>query len=136
MIKGLAHVCLIAKDVEAMKRFYCDALGLKKTFDFIRDDRVTGFYVELSQGCYLEIREHNEIDHEAISPVHHFCLEVNNIDEIIQRLADKGYEATEKQLGADNAWQIWVTDPSGIRFEFHQYTDKSCQVTHENCILG
>ena len=136
MITGLAHVCLIAKDMGAMKRFYCDTLGLKKRFDFVHNDQVTGFYVETSEGCYLEIREHNEIDHEAMSPVRHFCLEVDDIDEIIQRLADKGYETTAKELGADHSWQVWATDPSGIRFEFHQYTEESCQVTHENCILG
>ena len=51
-------------------------------------------------------------------------------------LIEKGYEVTEKKLGADESWQTWVTDPSGVRIEFHEYTEKSTQITGEDCIVG
>ena len=60
----------------------------------------------------------------------------DNIDAVRDRLIEKGYEVGEKKLGADHAYQAWVTDPSGVRIEFHEYTDKSTQLTGENCILG
>lgn len=46
-----------------------------------------------------------------------------------------GYAVTEKKLGADQSWQAWTTDPSGVRIEFHQYTAHSSQVTGKDCVL-
>ena len=135
MIKGFAHVCLSATDLAASERFYCCILGFKKVFDFIRKNLVIGFYLEVGQGDYLEIFQVDEIDVKAKGLIHHFCLEVDDIEQIRQRLIENGCEATEKKLGADQSWQIWTMDPSGVKIEFHQYTDCSSQVTHENCIL-
>lgn len=135
MIKGFAHVCLSATDLAAAERFYCHGLGLKKTFDFIRNDRVVGFYLEVCPGGYIEIFQRGESDTRAGSPIMHFCLEVDDIEQVVRRLTENGYSATQKTLGADRSWQTWVTDPGGVKIEFHQYTDRSCQITHENCVL-
>ena len=134
-IKGLAHICLSAKDLSAVEIFYCSCLGLKKVFDFIRNNRVIGFYLEVSPGNYVEVFQQNEIDVHAKGPILHFCLEVDDIDQIGIKLTAGGYEATPKTLGADNSWQIWTTDPSGVKIEFHQYTARSSQITHANCIM-
>ena len=135
MIKGLAHVCLSALNLEATERFYSVGLGLKKAFDFIRNDRVIGFYYELPRNAYIEVFQRGEIDTKASSPISHFCLEVEDIDKVGARLTENGFEVTKKILGADQSWQIWTVDPSGVRIEFHQYTDRSSQRTGENCIL-
>ena len=95
-----------------------------------------GFYLEVAQGSYVEVFQRDEIDVKAKSPIKHFCLEVYDIEQIGLRLAENGYEATQKRLGTDQSWQMWTTDPTGVRIEFHQYTDRSSQITHENCILG
>lgn len=135
MIKGLAHICLSATDLEATERFYCSGLGFQKAFDFIRNDRVVGFYLKVSQACYIEVFEQDQIDINAKSPIRHFCFETDDIDQVGLRLAENGYEVTQKKLGADQSWQMWATDPSGVRIEFHQYTENSSQVTLQNCIL-
>lgn len=135
MIKGIAHVCLSATDLAAMERFYCSGLGFKKAFDFIRNDRVIGFYLKLSESSYIEVFEQDQIDVKANGPIRHFCLEVDDIEQIGRRLTENGYEATEKKLAVDQSWQMWTTAPSGMRLEFQQYTDRSSQITHENCIL-
>jgi len=106
-----------------------------KAFDFIRNDRVVGFYLEVPRGGYVEVFQQDAIDLTAKSPIQHLCLEVDDIDAVGLRLTENGYEATEKALGADHSWQTWTTDPSGVKIEFHQYTADSSQVTHENCIL-
>jgi catechol 2,3-dioxygenase-like lactoylglutathione lyase family enzyme len=135
MIKGFAHVCLSAADLAAVESFYCRGLGFKKAFDFIRNDRVVGFYLEVAHGTYIEVFQQDVIDTKARSPISHFCLEVDDIEQIGLRLAENGYEATEKKLGADQSWQMWTTDPTGARIEFHQYTELSSQITHKDCIL-
>jgi hypothetical protein len=42
---------------------------------------------------------------------------------------------TDKILGADHSWQIWTADPAGVKIEFHQYTNASCQTTGADCVL-
>lgn len=135
MIKGFAHVCLAATDLAAVERFYIQGLGCKKAFDFIRSGQVIGFYLEVVPGSYIEVFLRGEIELDNKAPILHFCLEVDDIEQTARRLVENGYEATEKKLGSDQSWQIWTSDPSGVRIEFHQYTPDSSQVTHNNCIL-
>lgn len=136
MIKGLAHVCLSTIDLEATERFYCGALGLKKAFDFIREGQVVGHYFELPRQGFIEVFKRDGVEASASHPIAHFCLEVDDIDTVGAQLTSLGYEVTPKKLGADSSWQIWTKDPSGVRIEFHQYTDRSSQVTRVNCILS
>ena len=42
MIKALAHVCLLSSNLDRTLDFYCGVLGLKKKFDFIRNDQRNG----------------------------------------------------------------------------------------------
>jgi len=135
MIKRFAHVCLSASDLPAVERFYSCGLSCKKAFDFIKDGQVIGFYLEITQDSYIEVFLRDEINLDVKFPISHFCLEVDDIDQISQQLIENGYDASKKELGSDQSWQIWTTDPSGVRIEFHQYTPKSSQITHKNCIL-
>ena len=135
MIKGFAHVCLAAADLPTVEHFYTHGLGCKKAFDFIKAGKVIGFYLELAPDNYIEVFLRDEIECSDKTPILHFCLEVDDIDQTARQLMENGYETTEKKLGSDQSWQIWTTDPNGVRIEFHQYTPESSQITHNNCIL-
>ena len=135
MIKGFAHVCLASADLAASERFYCAGLGFKKAFDFMLDGRSIGFYLEIVPGQYIEIFQRAELPAKANGPLEHFCLEVDDLELVRRRLAENGYETTQKILGADQSWQLWATDPGGVKIEFHQYTVRSLQHTHQNCVL-
>ena len=135
MIARLAHVCLAAEDLESTERFYCEGLGLRKAFNFVRDGNVTGFYFEVADGNYVEVFRQDQIRADGACPIRHFCLEVADIDAVASRLTFHGYDVTEKKLGADHSWQAWTTDPTGVRIEFHQYTEESCQKTGQDCLL-
>ena len=136
MITGFAHVCLAAADLEATERFYSDGLGFQKVFDFVRDGDVVGFYVKVTDGTYIEVFRQDDIRPDGSCPIRHFCLEVADIDEVSAHLKSSGYDVTDKKLGADHSWQAWTADPSGVRIEFHQYTEDSCQKTGQTCVLG
>ena len=45
MIKTLAHICILSKDLNRSLDFYCGALGLKRHFDFFKDGDLFGFYL-------------------------------------------------------------------------------------------
>lgn len=130
----LAHVCLGTSDLSRTEDFYCRILGLKKKFDFLRNGELFGFYIELADETFIEVFKGE--DRKADSPpLRHFCLETDDIDEVGRRLREGGHEPTEKKLGVDRSWQIWVDSPEGVRFEFHQYTSDSTQRTGETCIV-
>jgi lactoylglutathione lyase/glyoxylase I family protein len=135
MIKTLAHICLFSQDLDRSLDFYCGALGLKRHFDFFKDGKLFGFYLQVMPGQFIEIFKtapDAEIRHQRI---HHLCLEVENIDALRDALTRRGVEVTPKKLGCDQTWQCWCKDPDGTEIEFQQYTPKSSQFTKANCIV-
>lgn len=131
----LAHVCLGSTDLDASLRFYCDVLGMKKKFDFLKDGKRFGFYIEVADGAFIEvfIADHVEVSHAH--PLRHFCLETSDIDAVHKRLTDAGFAPSAKTMGCDKSWQIWVKSPEGLSFEFHEYTPESSQFTGADCIV-
>mgnify|MGYP000589720323 CR=1 FL=1 len=134
MIKAIAHICIQSKDLNASQRFYCDVLGLKKKFDFLRNGSRIGFYLQINEHNFIEVFQ-GDPSTSAQSAVMHFCLEVDDIDATMDTLRAAGIEVTDKKMGADQSWQAWLADPDGVRIELHQYTDQSCQHTGADCIF-
>jgi catechol 2,3-dioxygenase-like lactoylglutathione lyase family enzyme len=135
MLKSIAHVCIAATDLAATEQFYCSGLGCRKVFDFVRRGERIGFYLAVGNTTFIEAFRHDTVDTKAKAPIQHMCLEVDDIDDMSCRLKSCGYQVTDKKLGADQSWQTWTADPSGVRIEFHQYTPQSSQITGQNCAL-
>jgi lactoylglutathione lyase/glyoxylase I family protein len=133
MIKQLAHACIMSSNLAATEAFYCGKLGLRKTFDFIKEGELYGFYLALGNGTFLEVFAEPAEEHP--SRIRHLCFEVDDIDVAIGRLDEKGVAHTEKKQGGDNTWQTWIKDPDGIDIEFHQYTDRSSQIAGGDCMV-
>ncbi len=127
MIKRLAHVCIGAVDLAETERFYRDLLGMEKAFDFFRAGRQIGFYLKTGDSTFIEVFIEDGESGSARPLIRHFCLEVEDLDAVIEALQSKGVEVSAKKLGGDGAWQAWITDPSGIRIELMQYSDDSSQ---------
>ena len=136
MITGIAHVCIGSPDLGATARFYCEGLGFRKKFDFIRNGEVAGFYLEAGAGAFVEVFRNDRINREGTPPIMHLCLETDDIDNVRRQLKKAGFEVTEKAMGADNSWQCWTKDPAGVSIEFHEYTAESSQKTGADCVLG
>ncbi|PTX97567.1 hypothetical protein DB346_21500 [Verrucomicrobia bacterium LW23] len=136
MIKTLAHVCIYSADLQATLDFYVGTLGLKRKFDFIKDGKLFGFYLEIDAGHYIEFFQRPA--EQGTNPrITHICLETDDIDDVIARLKAGGYPIrVDKKKGADNSWQCWTSDPDGVAVEFHQYTAESSQYTGADCIVN
>lgn len=50
MMKALAHVCLLSRDLNRTLEFYTETLGLSKGFDFVRNGALFGFYLRVGTG--------------------------------------------------------------------------------------
>lgn len=132
MIKQLAHVCIHSLDLEKTKDFYLEALGLELGFEFEREGQLFGFYIKLGKNTFVEVFK-GEPGEGGI--IRHVAIEVEDLDGLIERIRSYGYEVSDKKTGADNSWQAWVTDPNGVRIEFHEYTAKSRQLTGGTCVV-
>ncbi len=132
MIKQLAHLCIHSTDLDKTARFYFDALGLEKGYEFIKDGELFGYYIKLGNQTYIEVFKG---DPGSIGNITHFAIETDDIDAVIARVKEHGYAIGEKALGGDHSWQVWTTDPDGVRIEFHEYTEKSLQLTGGQCIV-
>ena len=135
MFKRLAHVCIGATDLSAAENFYVESLGMEKAFDFFRAGERIGFYVKAGDSTFIEIFAENSTPNFERPIIRHFCLEVEDLDAVIATLTDREVRVTAKKLGGDNAWQAWITDPSGVRIELMQYSENSTQFTGNPVIL-
>ncbi|NIA12839.1 MAG: VOC family protein [Nitrospiraceae bacterium] len=135
MITGMAHVCIGTADLRATEDFYCNVLGFERHFAFIRNGEECGFYLALPDGSFIEVFEQESTPEAANPPIKHICLEVADMDGFIDRARAQGVEVSDKSLGGDRSWQAWLTDPSGVRIELHQYTPESSQNTRVDCVL-
>lgn len=130
MIKGLAHVCFVVKNLDASIAFYRDALGLKLAFEFRNASGArTGAYLHVGDRAFIELFEGQPAT-PAQGSFRHICLEVDDVEKDVNRLRKHGIVAEGMKLGADNSWQAWITDPDGNRIELHGYTPESAQTRY------
>lgn len=130
MITQLAHICINSPDLELTERFYTQGLGLSIGFRFEKQGKPLGYYVKAGNTTFIEVFKG---DPGIVGNINHVALQVSDIDGLIAQIRDAGFEVSDKKMGADNSWQAWATDPSGIRIEFHEYTPQSMQITGGIC---
>ena len=133
MIKQLAHINIGSYDLSASENFYCNVLGMEKTFEFIKDGELYGFYAGAGNTTFVEVFiEENEIG-DMPTIIRHLCLEVEDLDATIAEIRMNDWEIADKKFGSDKSWQAWITDPSGVEIELMQYTEESSQFTGKPC---
>jgi len=129
---ALAHACIKTASLQQTEQFYCDALGLKKHFEFTRAGKVIGLYLKGSNESFVEVFLTDEVDNTNRRCLNHFCLETDDLKALRQRLIDRGFQPGDIKMGADQTWQFWINDPNGLSVEFQEYTGKSAQRTGAN----
>lgn len=133
VIKQLAHINIGSYDLTASEDFYCNILGMQKTFEFIKDGEPFGFYAAAGNTTFIEVFKEEGESGARTRLLHHICLEVEDLDAAILEIRAKGWQISDKQLGGDNSWQAWIEDPSGVQIELMQYTAESSQFTGQPC---
>ncbi|MFC1582782.1 VOC family protein [Planctomycetota bacterium] len=128
MIKGLAHICYTVEDLDRAIAFYAGVLGMKEAFDFLKEDGTRyGVYLGMGGRQFIELFEGTATASEGTPSYKHLCLEVEDIETAVVALREAGIEASDPELGSDQSWQSWITDPDGNRIELHAYTPDSRQ---------
>lgn len=129
IVKQIAHTCIFAKDLKETEDFYTKVLGFKNIFNFTRDGKIFGYYLDAGGDTHVEVFHKAEAEFTDTNQINHICFEVINIDDAIEHIRAEGVEARDKSKGCDDTWQSWITDPNGVKIELFQYTGDSAQFT-------
>ena len=131
-ISSLGHIGIKVKNLEKSIAFYTETMGFPEMFRLYRDDgRAWLVYLRITDDQYLEIFP-EAIQDRAPEPenngINHFCLTVENIEEIVCQLEAKGVALYwPLKTGADNNRQAWVQDPDGNRIELMEMASNALQ---------
>ncbi|MCK4376457.1 MAG: VOC family protein [Candidatus Brocadiae bacterium] len=129
MITGLSHACFVVSDLEKSAEFYRDRLGLAAAFDLnIPEAGLRGVYLRVGGRTFIELFQGDSVPTPDEASYKHICLEVDDIEETVQTLRERGVEVGDISLGKDRSYQAWLTDPDGNRIELHQFTAESLQI--------
>lgn len=128
MIKALAHLCFLVKDLDRAVAFYRDRLGFREAFDF-RNDRGEryGIYLHVDGRSFIELFKGEPQLAQGKPSYQHLCLEVDDMQAAVAELRRAGVEVGDISLGSDHSYQAWIADPEGNRIELMQYTPQSKQ---------
>ena len=118
MIKALGHICILSNDLKRSRDFYCGVLGLKRHFDFLKDGELFGFYLQVAPGQFVEVFKAGPAAEFRGQRIHHFCLEVDDIDALRDTLIKHGVAVTPKKLGCDQSWQCWCRTRTARTWNF------------------
>ncbi len=129
IVKQIAHVCVYARDIAETSDWYERVLGFERIFNFTRDGRVFGYYLDAGGDTHVEVFEKADAAFAETDQINHICFEVTDIDFAIAHIRSLGFEAKDKSRGCDDTWQSWITDPNGVMIELFQYTPESAQFT-------
>jgi len=124
MLLSLGHVTVRSADFERTERFYCGLLGMR------RGPRpaipIPGRWFYVGDQAVLHV-----LPRTAVAPVgprpaggpdmqeafDHFALESGDWAAFEQRLRAAGQPFECQRLADTDTWQVFVTDPDGVRVE-------------------
>lgn len=117
MIREIAFTAYPAQDVEALRRFYAEALGLKFTGPFAEDGVLKYDEAQVGSGWFAIMTA----DWADIAPVGGLAFEVDDIEKTIAELKTKNvevgnvYDTSVCKMSSFN-------DPEGNKVTLHQMT--------------
>jgi catechol 2,3-dioxygenase-like lactoylglutathione lyase family enzyme len=138
MIRKLAHLCLLTDQLETMRAFYADTLGLPVKIVFHNAaQQIFGYYFDCGDSTFIEIFDRvlksqhwggTPQDLTAGGRFNHLCLEVTGLPDVRAAFLAKGLQVSPVKSVMDHSLQAWAKDPDGNSIEFMEYTAQSLQL--------
>lgn len=112
------HTAIRVDDVEGMKAFYTEGLGLERTREFERDG-VTNYFLAGESDTEIQFRYGDGVSAgSAAGGFDHTAIAVEDIDDAVDRLvADYGGEVEEEPTAFEDVRIAFVADPDGYVVE-------------------
>jgi catechol 2,3-dioxygenase-like lactoylglutathione lyase family enzyme len=122
-LHGLGHALVLTDDLEATRRFYCDALG------FEAGERPTlpfpGYWLYLDGVPCLHVAERAAYEAQldrmglarANGPVDHVAFDAGDLEAVLARLDAAGVRSVSNDVPTAGMRQLFLDDPNGVRIE-------------------
>ena len=122
-LHGLDHALVLTDDLEATRRFYCDALG------FEAGERPTlpfpGYWLYLDGVPCLHVAERAAFEAQldrmglarANGPVDHLAFDAGDLEAVLARLDAAGVRSVSNDVPTAGMRQLFLDDPNGVRIE-------------------
>lgn len=142
MIRGIHHIGMNCRDLERMKRFYCEAFGFRPVdeagFAWADEpvmDRIVDVKNSASKGvmlragtCYLEMFEYSAPPPASDTPLRpndrgytHFCVDVTDIARDIEYLKTCGMTFNDRDfVDVGHVKTLYGYDPEGNVIEVQE----------------
>lgn len=148
-VTGFWHAGVTVKDMDEALRFYRDTLGLEIELEYeIKGDyagpivgldpesMLVVFLTVPNSEAKIELFEYRGIERHSASArpcdygAGHFCLYVDDLDSIHERLVEAGFTARGPVISIDRgprtgAKVVYTIDPDGYHVELYQLPDAS-----------
>ncbi len=135
MIKRIHHIALVVDDIEEALNFWEDALGLKVTHRAeVPEQQAQVAFLPVGEGEVELVRP--TTDTSGIAKylakrgpgIHHICVEVDNIAEMLSLLKAKGVRLIDEtpRIGADGKKYAFIHPEStkGVLVELYELTPR------------
>ena len=132
MIKGLGHLAIRARDIEATTKFYREIIGLKEAFRMYNGEggKLGTVYMYIAPSQFIEIFPNGggeQTDNDTVG-IKHICIEVDNAAASQEELRSRGAPIDrELKTGFSKCLQFWTHDPDGNKIEFMELPPESLQ---------
>jgi catechol 2,3-dioxygenase-like lactoylglutathione lyase family enzyme len=126
----LEHYLVISDDIEATRRFYCDALGMR--VGFRPELEFDGYWLYVGDVPCIHVAERHSyaryLDAVGIpmssgergsGMVDHVAFNGTDFDGMAERLRALGIEAHRNDVADIGLKQLFLVDPSGIKIELN-----------------
>jgi methylmalonyl-CoA/ethylmalonyl-CoA epimerase len=133
MIKRIHHIAMVVDDIEGALKFWQDALGLKVTHQAeVPEQQTQVAFLPVGEGEVELVKPTTETSGMAKylakrgPGIHHICVEVDNIAEMLSQLKAKGVRLIDEtaRSGADGKKYAFVHPEStkGVLVELYELT--------------
>ena len=123
MIKKVDHISVVVRNLDEALQLYDNLFGAKPSkIETLADQGVKAALLPMAEGGEIELLE--PIDPQSGvakfletrgEGIHHLCLEVDNVDQELAILADKGVQLIDKQGRPGLAGKIGFIHPKSTR---------------------
>lgn len=114
-IVGMNHFTVLAKDLEATKRFYMDVLGL--TDGFRPTLGFPGAWLYCGDQAVLHIIAGRALPPDPRGVLDHMAFSATGLPAVAKKLKAAGIEYDLRKQNDSGTWQLFCFDPNGARVE-------------------
>jgi len=111
---------MIVKNLEESIKFYRDVLGFKEDYHVNTPDGGAITIMNSENGASIELIENKNFE----TGLYSIGTDVDNLDETIMHLREKGYETTGPAIPTTVGRMTFVLDPNGVRICLIEHTQE------------